>query len=142
MKMPTRQPNADFSAEQLIEALEASRGFILAAKKYLKKTYDIDTNYSTIKNWIRVWDMHEWLDEIRQKLVEDCLNKTFAKAIAEGDNQCIFWVLGKYSQHIDFLDGKDDEQESKKGWKELLEHVKRPTESDTETQLDGEYSTP
>ena len=138
----TRIPNADFTAEQLIEALQVSRGFILAAKKYLLKTYDIKTGYSTIKTCIKQWGMEEWLDEIRQSLVEDCLAKTFAKAIAQGDNHCIFWVLDKYAHHIDFIDGRETEQESKKGWRELLDYVKRPLEPETAEQLDREHSTP
>lgn len=136
----SRLPNPQFTCEQLIEALEKSRGFILASQKYLLKVYGIKTGYSTIKSCIRMWDMQDWIDDIRKSLVEDCLAKTFHKGIAEGDNHCIFWVLDKYAHHIDFLDGKDTDQESKKGWRELLDHVKRPAESDTETQLDREYS--
>ena len=139
--MMTRLPNSDFTAEQLIEALTKSRGFILSAKKYLQSVFGIKTSYSTIKNWIIHWGMQEWLDEIRKSLVEDCLNKTFAKGVADGDNHCIFWILEKYGHHIDFLDGKDEESESKKGWRELLEHAKQPAESNTDTKLDGEHST-
>lgn len=135
----TRLPNADFTPEQLIDALEKSRGFILAAKKYLLKVYGIKTGYSTIQSWIKHWDMQDWLDEIRKSLVEDCLNKTFAKGVAEGDNHCIFWILEKYGHHVDFLDGKDAETESKKGWRELLEQQKRFIESDTEKKPEGEH---
>lgn len=84
--------------------------------------------------------MQDWLDEVRKSLVEDCLSKTFAKGVAQGDNNCLAWVLEKYGHHVDFLDGKDVETESKKGWKELLTHVKRPIESDTGTQFEGEHS--
>lgn len=138
----SRVHNADFTAEQLIEALTKSRGFILAAKKYLLHTYGIKTGYSTIKTCIRDWNMQDWLDEVRKSLVEDCLNKTFAKGVADGDNHCIFWILDKYGHHIDFLGSKDGETESKKGWKELLHHAKGTTEPDTETQSDREHSTP
>jgi len=135
-----RLPNSDFTADQLIEALTHSRGFILSAKKYLLKVYGITTGYSTIKTCIKNWEMGDWLDEIRKSLVEDCLNKTFAKGVADGDNHCIFWILEKYGHHVDFLDGKDTETESKKGWRELLDYQKRPPESDTETQPDREHS--
>jgi len=137
-----RLPKSDFTADQLIEALTKSRGFILAAKKYLYNVYGIKTGQSTIKNWIKEWGMEEWLDEIRRSLVEDCLNKTFAKGVAEGDNACLFWVLEKYSHHIDFLGGKDTETESKKGWREILDHVKRPSESNTKTEPDREHRAP
>jgi len=137
-----RQLSNEFTADQLIEALTKTRGFVLAAKKYLLNVYGVETGVRTIKICIERWGMQEWLDEIRKSLVEDCLNKTFAKGIADGDNHCLFWVLEKYAHHIDFLDGKDAETESKKGWRELLDHVKRPTESDTKTQPDREHSTP
>lgn len=129
-----RFPNADFTADQLIEALTKTRGFILAAKKYLQSEYGIKTSYMTIKNSIKRWDMQDWLDEIRTSLVEDCLSKTFAKGIAAGDNHCLMWALDKYGHHLDFLDGKDVETESKKGWKELLQIAKGTTEPDTSTQ--------
>jgi len=136
----SRLPNSDFTAEQLIEALSKSRGFILAAKKYLLSVYGIKTGYSTIKTCIRNWEMQDWLDEVRKSLVEDCLSKTFAKSVADGDNHCLMWVLAKYGHHVDFLDGKDIESESKKGWRELLDHVKRPTESNTGTEPEREHS--
>ncbi len=128
------EPN--FTCEQLIEALEKNRGFVLAAQKYLLRTYGIKASYNTMKTMIRNWGMKDWLAEIRKSLVEDCLNKTFAKGIQEGDNHCIFWVLEKYAHHVDFLDAVDAEQESKKGWKEILLNVKRNTEPDTETKSD------
>ena len=136
-----RLPNSDFTCDQLIEALSKSRGFILAAKKYLMHTYGIKTGYSTIKTCIKNWGMDDWLDEVRKSLVEDCLNKTFAKGVAEGDNHCLMWVLEKYGHHIDFLDGKDTETESKKGWRELLEREKH-SEPDTATKPDREHSAP
>jgi hypothetical protein len=136
----SRIPDPNFTFEQLVEALEKSRGFILAAKKYLFKVYNIQAGYRTIKSCVRMWGMEEWLDDIRKSLVEDCLSKTFAKGIAEGDNHCIFWVLEKYGHHLDFLDGIETEQESKKGWRELLGHVKGTPESNTETKLDREHS--
>lgn len=139
MKTMARLPKPNFTCEQLIEALEKSRGFVLAAQKYLFKTYDIQASYNTMKSCIKMWDMQDWLDDIRKSLVEDCLSKTFHKGIANGDNHCIFWVLEKYGHHVDFLDGKETEQESKKGWRELLDHVKGTPESNTETELDREY---
>lgn len=124
----------DFTCEQLIEALSKSRGFILSAKKYLEHTYGIRTSFKRIKTKIKLWEMQDWLDDIRKSLVEDCLSKTFAKAVAQGDNTCLGWIIEKYGHHVDFLDGKDVETESKKGWKELLQIVKGTTESDTSTQ--------
>jgi len=132
----SRIANPNFTCEQLIEALEKTRGFVLSAQKYLLKTYGIKASYHTMKTMIRDWGMEDWLDEIRKSLVEDCLNKTFAKGIQDGDNHCIFWVLEKYGHHADFLGGIDAETESKKGWKELLSHVKGSPKSNTEAQPD------
>lgn len=120
------------TSEHLIEALEKSKGFILGAKKYIKQTFGYDVGYQTIKSRINDWGMQDWLDDIRKELTEDCLKKTYAKAIMEGDNHCIFWVLNKYGHHLDWLQSDETDTESKKGWKELLKHVKRTPLSDTD----------
>jgi hypothetical protein len=125
--------NVDLTPEMLIEALEKNKGFILAAVKHIKSVYGISISYSTVKSRINEWGMEDWLNDIRTSLVEDCMRRTFHKGIEKGDNHCIFWVLEKYGHHIDFLSGKDTETESKKGWKELLQHVKI-TESNTEEE--------
>jgi hypothetical protein len=130
----------ELKCEQLIEALTKTRGFILAAKKYLSITYRIEIGCETIKKRIALWGMQDWLDELRKSLVEDCLQKTFSKGIAEGDNHCLMWVLDKFGHHTDFLDGKDTETQAKKGWKELLDYVKADIKSDTEAKSSGEHS--
>src|SRR6187401_1265205 len=104
---------ANFTCEQLIESLERTKGFVLSAQKYLRNTYGIDASYYTMRSKIKEWDMVDWVDEIRKGLVEECMAKTFYKAIQEGDNHCIFWVLDKYQHHVDFLDSKDTETESR-----------------------------
>ena len=116
------------TVEQLIEALEANKGFILASQRYIKKKYGFEPNTHTVKKKIKEWGLTEWLYDIRTELVENCMQRAFHKGIAEGDNHCIFWTLEKYGHHVDFLDGKDTETESKKGWRELLEYVKGNTE--------------
>lgn len=131
--------NTELTHEHLTEALMETKGFILSAQKYLKKKYGYRPDTGTIKKRIEEWGMHEWLEDIRKSLVEDCLQKTFHKGIAQGDNHCIFWVLEKYGHHVDFLGGKDTETESKKGWRELLAYVKRDIESDPETLSDREH---
>jgi len=134
----SRHSVANFTSEQLIEALEKTRGFILSAQKYLLKSYGIKASYHTIRTKIREWGFEDWIEELRKSLVEDCMSKAFHKAIQQGDNSCLFWVLEKYSHQIDFLKPKleDTETESKKGWKILLSHVKGTTESDTEKKSD------
>jgi len=124
----------DLTFEHLSKALIETRGFVLAAKRYIKKEFGYDVDYSTIKNRISEWGMQEWLDDLRRSLVEDCMQKAFHKGIADGDNHCIFWALEKYDHHVDFLDGKDSETASKKGWKVLLEYVKTTPESETSLQ--------
>lgn len=114
----------ELKVEHLTEALEKNKGFILASKRYIKKTYGYDVSFATLKSRIMEWGLDEWLLDIRKELAEDCLNRAFHKGIAEGDNHCIFWVLDRYGHHVDFLDSRDTETESKKGWKELLTYVK------------------
>lgn len=128
--MTHRHPNLTY--EHLVEALESTRGFILAAKKYIEKTWGYSVGYSTIKSRIIEWGMEDWLDDIRKSLVEDCLARTFHNGIKNGDNTCLSWVLKTYGHHVDFLGGIDTETESKKGWRELLEYVKGNTKSNTE----------
>lgn len=129
-----RDGHAHLTPEHLIEAFEKSKGFILGAKKYIKYTFGYDVAYKTIKSRIHEWGMQDWIDDIRKELVENCMQRTFAKAIQDGDNHCIFWVLEKYGHHIDFLDSKETETQSKKGWKELLDYVKADLKSDTEAK--------
>lgn len=133
--------NSELTFEHLKEALEKERGFILSAKKYLKREFNIDVNYKTVKARIEEWGMQEFIDDLRKSLVEDCLHRTFDKGINKGDNHCIFWVLEKYSHHIDFLGGKDTETESKKGWKVLLEYVKATPEPEANLQPQEQHST-
>jgi hypothetical protein len=128
------QRNEELTFEHLVEALIESRGFVLGAKKYIKKKFSYDVGYAIIKSRINEWGMQEWLDDLRRSLVEDCMKKAFHKGISEGDNHCIFWVLEKYGHHVDFLDGKDSETESKKGWKVLLDYIKTAPESEANTE--------
>ncbi len=120
--------------DHLVEALTETRGFIYAAKKYIKRKFDYDVCYQTINSRIKEWEMQDWLDDQRKSLVEDCMQKAFHKGIADGDNHCLFWVMDKYGHHVNFLDGKDSETESKKGWKVLLDYIKNAPESETNTE--------
>ena len=108
--MAGRSPNPKFDVNHLIEALQETRGFVLAAQKYISKKWGYKISKDAIKTAIRDNGMEEWLDDIRKSLVEDCMTKTFAKAIKEGDNACMFWVLGKYKQHIDFLEASENDK--------------------------------
>ncbi len=112
------------TVEPLIEALEHSRGFIGATQKYIKKRWNFEVPLSTIRNKIREMNCEEWLTDIRKGLAEDCLRKTILKGVQDGDTSCLFWVLNRYGHHVDFLDTQDSETESKKGWKDILDHVK------------------
>jgi hypothetical protein len=121
----------DLTYEQLSEALIKSKGFVLAAVKILNIEYGIDVSHSVVRARIKEWGMEHWIDELRKSLVESCLARTFHKAIQEGDNHCIFWVLQKYAHHVDFLGSKETESESKKGWKEILGVLKGSFKSET-----------
>lgn len=121
----------DLVVEDLIEALTKTQGFLHAAKRYLKKHKNCDLCYNALKKRVKEWGLEEWLKDMRTSLAEDCLQKAFHKGISEGDNHCIFWVLERYGHHVDFLDSKDTETESKKGWRELLEYVKEAPKPET-----------
>ncbi len=123
----------DLSPELLIEALEKSQGFINHARKYIFQKTGHTPSRSTIKSRIKQWGMEEFVEDIRVSLVETCKRKAFYKAVEDGDNHCLFWVINRYGHHVDFLDAIDAETESKRGWKTLLEHVKT-TEPQANTQ--------
>jgi hypothetical protein len=132
--------NCKLTCEHIIDALDKNKGFVFAAKRYIKKTYGYDVGYNTIKKRIKEWGMEDWLYDMRKTLVEDCLQKTFAKSIADGDNSSIMWVLDRYGHHLDFLDSADTDTQSKKGWKELLDYIKADTQSNPEKKPSGEHS--
>lgn len=119
-----KEGSADFSAEELIEALEQCQGFIETARKLLEKKKGGKISTHKIKNRIELWGMKEWLAELRKELVAKCMRKAFHKAAVEGDNTCMFWAINKYGHHVDFLEGVDSNTESQRGWKVLLDYVK------------------
>jgi len=112
------------TSEMLIEALEKSQGFIHHAREYIFQKTGYRPSRHIIKSRIKEWGMEDYLYDMRTSLVETCKRKAFHKAVADGDNTCLFWILNRYGHHLDFLDGIDSETESKRGWKTLLEHVK------------------
>lgn len=123
--------NTELTHEQLSEALIKTKGFVLAAVKLLNHEYGVDVSHSVVRSRIKEWGMEYMIDDLRKSLVENCLSRTFHKAIQEGDNHCIFWVLQKYGHHVEFLGSKDSETESKKGWKEILNVLKGSFKSET-----------
>lgn len=122
------------SHEHLCEALEQSRGFYHAAKRYIKTKWGYGVDSETIKKRVKEWGMEDWLADIRKGVVEQCLDKTYAKAIENGDNACMFWVLERYGHHIDYLEQKKEVTDSEKGWKVILSNVKADIESNTEEE--------
>lgn len=132
----------ELTFEALAEALIESSAFISQTRKILLKKHNIDVGRDLILNRIKEWEMGEFVDDIRRGLVETTLSRTFQKAIQEGDNTCMFWVLNKYGHHADFLSSAETDTESKRGWRVLLEHVKATIEPETGEESSREHSSP
>jgi len=121
----------DISFEMLVEALEHSQGFFCHAQSFLKKKYNHDISHATMKHRVKMFDLTDWVEDLRRKNVEIALKKTYKKALEDGDNQCLQWILNRWMHHVDYLEEKTTtEPESKKGWKEILEVLKRETATD------------
>jgi len=108
--MTKRQLPDEYKVEHLMEALERCRCFVAQSQKYIKAKWGYYMSTQTINRLIREEGIDEWVNDVRRELVEDSMTKVFKKAIHDGDNQCLMWVLNKYKHHIDFLEPKEENQ--------------------------------
>jgi hypothetical protein len=120
--------------DHLCEALYECKGFLHASKKYIKEKWGYSVDTETMKRRIELLGLQGWLDDIRKDLVEQCFRKTYAKAVEDGDKQCMFWILDKYGHYVNFLEPMKEKADSEKGWKVILQRVKQNIEPDTEEE--------
>ena len=104
--MSVLPPNYNY--EHIVEALYECKGFILASLRYIDVKWGYKLTREVLNAIILENGMKEWLDDIRRSLVEDTLSTVIKKGVREGDNACLFWVLGKYKQHVDFLEPAEE----------------------------------
>jgi len=95
--------NPNYNPDQLIEALDRSKGFILEARRYIKKKWGYNLSRRLIEAKIKSEGMEEWLADVRCGIIEDCMRKVIYKALHEGDSKSLIWLLEKFGQHINFL---------------------------------------
>ena len=100
----------EYKVDHLIEALDKCRCFTAQAQRYIKAKWGYYMHTATISRLIREEGIEEWVNDVRRELVEDSMTKVFRKAIQDGDNQCLMWIMNKYKQHVDFLEAKEDNQ--------------------------------
>lgn len=114
------------TCEMLVDAFIESNGLIHKAKKLLQRDHNIQVSVAEIKRAVTAWGMEDFLQEIRSGMVESCFDTTYNKALG-GDNQSLFYIQEKFGHHLDFLPEKESsDTDSHKGWKEILENIKRP----------------
>ncbi|CAB4166311.1 hypothetical protein UFOVP844_22 [uncultured Caudovirales phage] len=112
------------SVDKLVEALMQSQGFLSAAQSYIAKKWQYHFSLPTLRKSIERYNLTEYVNEMRSKIVEDCYRKTYQKAVVEGDNTCLQYYLENYGHHVDFLGSKDTETTMKGNVKEILATIK------------------
>jgi len=95
------------TAEELIEALEACHGITGSAVQYLREKYHIAVGREYISSRIKAWGMEDFLKECRVKGIERGLTKMLSKALDDGNEKALMWMLEKYGHHCDFLSAKE-----------------------------------
>ncbi len=123
MNYMTSDPN-DLSITDLMEALSQSQGFIVSTQSYIMKKWGLNYPSTILTKMIKKYNLVDYVNQLRKKMVEDCYRKTYAKGVQEGDTICMQWYLNRYGHHVDFLDTAEGETDSKRDTKGILERIK------------------